>query len=59
MHGIITADDIRSIAGDIDAITCNSADPELRYFVRERGHLVAPVYSAVPSMRYSMIRIGT
>ena len=41
-RGILSADDIRAIADDIDTIARNLADPDLRSFVQERGRLATP-----------------
>ena len=38
-HGIVSANDIRTIAKEIDTIARNLADPDLRSFIRERGRL--------------------
>lgn len=38
-HGIVSANDIRTIANEIDTIARNLADPDLRSFLRERGRL--------------------
>jgi hypothetical protein len=42
-RGILSADDIRSIADDINTIARSLADPDLRSFVQERGRLATPV----------------
>lgn len=41
-RGKITAENIRSVAKDIDGIGKFLADPDLRSFLRERGRIVTP-----------------